>query len=137
MTHTQLLEISSRRLMSMSSKSLRNLRIIAVPLTRPKLPLRRDALAALTYYQFQIGYPQHPVSQNSSENGSASRWVPEGGYIKWITTKAADTWAGFGKAKGGWKVCFSQQRLLRLVLLGLPPAQSVPGWRTARRPFGF
>ncbi|KAG6896986.1 hypothetical protein C0992_004766 [Termitomyces sp. T32_za158] len=116
--------------MSISSKSLRNLRIIAVPLTRPKIVPRREALAALTYYQFQIGYPQQPVSENSSENGSASRWIPEGGYVKWITTKAADTWASFGKAEGGWKLKVYQggERLVdrldfeELALKGIEPS---------------
>ncbi|KAG6899795.1 hypothetical protein C0993_006919, partial [Termitomyces sp. T159_Od127] len=63
-------------------------------------------------------------------NGSASRWIPEGGYVKWITTKAADTWAGFGKAKGGWKLKVYQggERLVdrlefeELALKGIEPS---------------
>ncbi|KAG5721493.1 hypothetical protein E4T56_gene13243 [Termitomyces sp. T112] len=115
--------------MSISSRSLRNLRIIAVPLTRPKIAPRRDAPAALTYYQFQIGYPQHPV-QESGGGSARSRWRPEGGLMKWITTKAADTWAGFGKAKGGWKLKVYQggERLVdrldfeELALKGIDPS---------------
>ncbi|KAG6887330.1 hypothetical protein C0995_016149 [Termitomyces sp. Mi166 len=120
--------------MSISSKFLRNLRIIAVPLTRPKIAPRRDAPAALTYYQFQIGYPHQPASENVPENGSTrSRWIPEGGFVNWITTKAADTWAGFGKAKGGWqdsqlKVYQGGERLVdrldfeELALKGIDPS---------------
>ncbi|KAG6820620.1 hypothetical protein H0H93_014223 [Arthromyces matolae] len=117
--------------MSAASKSLNKLRIIAVPLTRSKVVARRDAPAALTYYQFQIGDSHHPTTRNSLENGNTrSRWRPEGGYLRWITTKAADTWAGFGKAKGGWKLKVFQvgERLVdrldfeELALKGIDPS---------------
>ncbi|KAG5650483.1 hypothetical protein H0H81_012109 [Sphagnurus paluster] len=88
--------------MSLVPKSLR---IIAVPLTRPRLATPANAVQAsriLTYYQFQIS-PTQPTERLPSSQESKLRWMPEGGLGKWITTKAAVTWAGFGKSKG-WKL---------------------------------
>jgi hypothetical protein len=31
-------------------------------------------------------------------------WIPKGGLARWAQNKAAETWASFGKAQGGWKV---------------------------------
>lgn len=97
--------------MSITPKALRQLRIIAIPLTRPtivqNLTKNTQHNRILTYYQFQITSPPKPLPEpTNGEGASSSRWRPEGGVGKWITTKAADTWAGFGKAKGGWKVRF-------------------------------
>ncbi|KAG6840377.1 hypothetical protein C0991_007114 [Blastosporella zonata] len=122
--------------MSIAPKSLRKLRIIAIPLTRPKIATRPNGAASriLTYYQFQIGSPQKSTSPGDLENGKPrSRWIPEGGVVKWVTTKAADTWAGFGKAKG-WKLKVYQggERLVdrlefeELALKGIDPSLGPP-----------
>ncbi|GLB38163.1 hypothetical protein LshimejAT787_0500280 [Lyophyllum shimeji] len=90
--------------MSIAPKALRKLRIIAIPLTRPRIrapPNASPCSQALTYYQFQLSPP--PVETPESRT-PRSRWKPEGGIAKWVTTKAADVWAGFGKAPGGWKL---------------------------------
>ncbi|KAG6844060.1 hypothetical protein H0H87_010058 [Tephrocybe sp. NHM501043] len=119
--------------MTIASKSLRKLRIIAIPLTRPKTATRPDATVSrmLTYYQFQIGSPQKSAATQELENGTPrSKWIPEGGIMKWVTTKAGDTWAGFGKAKGGWKLKVYQggERLVdrldfeELALKGIDPS---------------
>ncbi|KAG6919633.1 hypothetical protein DXG01_003497 [Tephrocybe rancida] len=80
---------------------------------------------------FQIGFPQKFASAEESDNGKPqSRWMPEGGIMKWVTTKAGDTWAGFGKAKGGWKLKVYQggERLVdrlefeELALKGIDPS---------------
>lgn len=101
--------------MSITPKALPRMRIISIPLTRPRATLKNTiqnepAKRILTYYQFQITSPPRPSkSASTSEDGEdswMSRWRPEGGVVKWVTTKAADTWAGFGKEKAGWKVCF-------------------------------
>jgi hypothetical protein len=99
--------------MSIKPKAFPKMRIIAIPLTRPRFPPKPPSLKGrdirLTYYQFQITSPPKPSKPaDASDNGSwLSRWTPEGGVGKWVSTKAADTWAGFGKADGGWKVRFS------------------------------
>jgi len=95
------------------------MRIIAVPLTRPNTRVLRAAtngtkLNRLTYYQFQISAKQKPLLTASdkkpgvgfSEEAEKKGWLPEQGIVNWATGKAADIWAGFGKAEGGWKVCF-------------------------------
>jgi len=116
-----------------TAQALRKFRIIAVPLTRPRRPGfgtstsapqpggTGSGLNSLTYYQFQITAKKARKSSlaasssggqktegDASQNSSSSRWQwPEEGIVQWATAKAADTWAGFGKAKGGWKVCVS------------------------------
>ncbi|EDR13552.1 uncharacterized protein LACBIDRAFT_308599 [Laccaria bicolor S238N-H82] len=85
-------------------QALRKMRIISVPLTRPtRHPPSTDknAKRILTYYQFQISASK-PASTGMST--SSSGWLPEEGIANWITKKAGNTWAGFGKAKGGWKL---------------------------------
>lgn len=111
--------------MSIVPKAIRSIRIIAIPLTRPTLPISKSAGAnpppptsngngnptrspVLTYYHFQINSP-HPPEQEAFKVGRIkallTSWQPEGGVVKWATEKAADTWAGFGKApEGSWKV---------------------------------
>ncbi|RDB19027.1 hypothetical protein Hypma_014296 [Hypsizygus marmoreus] len=95
--------------MSITPKALRKMRIIAIPLTRPILAqphVQKNAHPRiLTYYQFQISSPLTPSPSSAGEEKTPkSRWIPEGGVMKWMSTKAADTWAGFGKAEGGWKL---------------------------------
>ncbi|KAF7979991.1 hypothetical protein HWV62_43822 [Athelia sp. TMB] len=89
--------------MSVVQKSARPLRIIALPLTRPtRLSTQTSSSSSaggastpLTYYQFQLKAPV------------AKAEVPESrlkGYATWASNKAAETWAGWGKAPpGNWK----------------------------------
>ncbi|RXW14252.1 hypothetical protein EST38_g11602 [Candolleomyces aberdarensis] len=72
----------------------------------------------LTYYHFQLSSKkkrrekEKEVSQKEKEGNEPegetkpkSRWsLPEGGITAWVQAKAAETWAGFGKAEGGWKL---------------------------------
>lgn len=125
--------------MSITPKALPRMRIISIPLTRPRAALKNTiqnepAKRILTYYQFQITSPPRPSkSASTSEDGEdswMSRWRPEGGVVKWVTTKAADTWAGFGKEKAGWKLKTYQagERLVdrmdfeELALKGIDPS---------------
>jgi hypothetical protein len=62
----------------------RKMRIIALPLTTKTAT--RDAL---TYYHFITRAPAPAVQQS---------------YVGKAQAKAANVWAGFGKAKGGWQV---------------------------------
>ncbi|PBK97839.1 hypothetical protein ARMGADRAFT_987831 [Armillaria gallica] len=80
------------------------LRIISMPLRRPPPSITPITLRPrphiMTYYQFQLNPPR---PQESS--AGRPRWMPEGGLLLWAQNKAADTWAGFGKAKeGSWKL---------------------------------
>jgi hypothetical protein len=63
-------------------------------------------LNRLTYYQFQLNVK---AKQRSSPAGSKekARWFgwPQEGLVQWASSRSSDTWAGFGKAPGGWKVC--------------------------------
>ncbi|KAF8879888.1 mitochondrial K+-H+ exchange-related-domain-containing protein [Gymnopilus junonius] len=71
--------------------ALRTMRIVAVPLTRPSRRiqyLNNGQLSRYTYYQIQLPPKKLPAS----------------GVVNWATQKAADIWAGFGKAQGGWKL---------------------------------
>ena len=99
------------------SSVLQKLRIIAIPLTRPNvsrtLPHPITKPSRLVYYQFQIALEPPPLIRLASGDKDPDRtnakkkkgWLPEGGVAKWAINKAADTWAGFGKEKSGWKVC--------------------------------
>lgn len=94
--------------------ALRNMRIVAIPLTRPRVqPPVGAQLNRLTYYQFQISAKRKQKLQSPAENGSGADgnngkekkgWLPEEGVANWVMNKASETWAGFGKAEGGWKV---------------------------------
>ena len=93
------------------SSLLRKLRIIAIPLTRPNvsriLPHPKTKPSRLVYYQFQIALEPPPSIRLASvdpTNAKKKGWLTEEGVAKWATNKAADTWAGFGKEKSGWKV---------------------------------
>ncbi|EKM79211.1 hypothetical protein AGABI1DRAFT_128372 [Agaricus bisporus var. burnettii JB137-S8] len=86
---------------------LRQMRIISIPLTRPKNPYQgaTDPKRILTYYQFQIpSRPNHPNPVR--ETKPKTKWrLPEEGVIKFLQAKATSTWAGFGQAKeGSWQL---------------------------------
>ena len=98
------------------SSVLRKLRIIAIPLTRPNVgrtpPHPKAIPSRLVYYQFQLATPVPPSTRlangdqdSDPTNAKKKGWLPEEGVVKWATKKGADTWAGFGKEKSGWKVC--------------------------------
>ena len=97
------------------SSSLRKLRIVALPLTRPNVQVSNRILShpnlakpsRLVYYQFQISTPVQLLSTRLASDSSPKKkgWLPEEGIAKWATNKVADIWAGFGKQKSGWKVC--------------------------------
>ncbi|TFK73650.1 hypothetical protein BDN72DRAFT_869039 [Pluteus cervinus] len=100
---------------------MQQLRIVAVPLTRPNPRLyipstsandanagtgtgtttKVDGKKILTYYQFQLAKPLAPIptSEEKKRGGVLSRWIPEQGVGKWVSNKATNTWAGWGKAK--------------------------------------
>ncbi|KAF5360635.1 hypothetical protein D9756_004997 [Leucocoprinus leucothites] len=122
--------------MSLVPRSLHQMRIIAVPLTRPKsLPRGRlEPAHSLTYYQFQLSSPK---STKPDETASAdktrgkSRWLPEEGVVNYFQSKAAGIWSGFGKSKqGSWqlKVYQAGERLMdriefeELALKGFDPS---------------
>jgi len=91
-----------------TSRSLRSAqRIISLPITRNgRHPTSNPASGnnkILTYYHFQLHLP-HRKAKRNEEDGNTSRWNPRF-WTQWAQTKAADTWAGFGKApEGSWKV---------------------------------
>lgn len=124
--------------MSIAPKALRQLRIISIPLTRPLGPKKspsNDRTHVLTYYQFQITTPLKPTTPGDGDSWM-SRWRPEGGFGKWVSTKVADTWASFGKAKGGWRVRFLPFLTRCSVLLMSVAAEDIPSRWTTGRPDG-
>ncbi|PPR03752.1 hypothetical protein CVT26_005792 [Gymnopilus dilepis] len=94
--------------------ALRTMRIIAIPLTRPTGRIQRltnGHLTRYTYYQVQLPPKKLPPpletekgSEDAPPRQEKKGWLPEEGVVNWATQKAADIWAGFGKAKGGWKL---------------------------------
>ena len=76
------------------------MRIIALPLTSSVLrPRHTEEPSPLVYYHFQMP----PKAENR-----------RGGWVDWVTGKAASTWAQFGKSpESSWKVrvCVSDYRL--------------------------
>ncbi|PPQ64852.1 hypothetical protein CVT24_008216 [Panaeolus cyanescens] len=109
-----------------TTSALRGMRIISIPLTKPTgsgfghhhSPATALKPTRLTYYQFQTP-PKKAKERVSTDDahekgvdkavdasgkGKGRSWWPEHGIGPWMTKKAADTWAGFGKAKGGWKL---------------------------------
>lgn len=95
------------------ANAIRKMRIIAVPLTRPNarvaVPANGTKLNRLTYYQFQISAKQKKLLSATSDGkpgAVGSEEEPKRGIMNWVTGKAADIWAGFGKAEGGWRVRF-------------------------------
>jgi hypothetical protein len=90
--------------MSALPKAMRTMRIIALPLARPKIPpdqgLKPHAVfnpnRMLIFYHFDLSQGNNVKSQDQSSIKRA---------VKWASTKAADLWAGFGKApEGSWKL---------------------------------
>ncbi len=66
----------------------------------------QSGLNRLTYYHFQIS--SHKLNKDSESKSGKVKSIfgwPEEGVANWVKKKAAETWAGFGKAQGGWKVC--------------------------------
>lgn len=118
------------------SNVLQKLCIIAIPLTRP-YPSRKPITKSsrLIYHQFQITVPRlnkpplttrlanadHQESETASNDTKKKGWLPEEDITTWLTNKAADTWAGFGKEKSGWKV----RSISMAWLLGLEPDDSL------------
>ncbi|KAF9523426.1 mitochondrial K+-H+ exchange-related-domain-containing protein [Crepidotus variabilis] len=128
--------------------STTKLRIVAIPLTRPRALARSFPSASgfgaggsttsteadpskpngLTYYQFQISNKRErksgsssasstssstsTPSSSSSNTPSSASWLtklkslkyPEEGIVQFASVKASQTWAGFGRAEGGWKL---------------------------------
>ncbi|TEB24006.1 hypothetical protein FA13DRAFT_1669596, partial [Coprinellus micaceus] len=85
-------------------------RIIAVPLSRPRrlptTPGVSSAPSGLTYYQFQLASRETKRKMREAEEEADKNrpsWIPKGGLARWAQNKAAETWASFGKAQGGWK----------------------------------
>lgn len=92
--------------MSVIPKTIRPMRIIALPLTRAAVLSRNhDATNTsgssnppLTFYHFQLKSPPAAGEEDRKQSEIKS-------LVQWVSTKAADTWAGFGKApEGSWKV---------------------------------
>ena len=93
--------------------------------------------------QFQITVPKlnkPPLTTrlaNGANDTKKKGWLPEEGIATWLTNKATDTWAEFGKEKSGWKV----RSISMDWLLGLEPddslAESIPGWRADDGPYGI
>ncbi|KAG2155905.1 mitochondrial K+-H+ exchange-related-domain-containing protein [Suillus bovinus] len=90
--------------MSTVPKAIRTMRIIALPLSRPKIPpdqgLKPHAIfnpnRMLIFYHFDLSQGSNVKLQDQSTIKRA---------VKWASTKAADLWAGFGKApEGSWKL---------------------------------
>lgn len=104
--------------MSVVPKTMRSMRIIALPLTRPGgLGKTKPAIAktgksdpTLTYYHFQLTSPHDPNADAGDKDQGRLKKL-----AKWASTKAAETWAGFGKApEGNWKVCVLSTDILAL-----------------------
>ncbi|KAH9841924.1 mitochondrial K+-H+ exchange-related-domain-containing protein [Rhodofomes roseus] len=75
--------------MSVIPSAKRAIRIIALPLATPSAHKSRGLVEHLTYYHF--------VTPPPSE-GNARNW------LTWVQNKAADMWAGMGKApEGNWR----------------------------------
>ncbi|PSR71977.1 hypothetical protein PHLCEN_2v12187 [Hermanssonia centrifuga] len=76
--------------MSVLPLAKRSMRIIALPLTTASRTPDSAASGHLTYVHFVTPPPKEEEGTN---------------WLKWTTGKAADLWAGFGKAEDGtWKV---------------------------------
>ena len=95
----------------------RQLRIIAIPLTRPNvrriLPHPNPKPSRQVYYQFQTAPTSSrslavaSVDQDTDPTNAKNKGLrSELEAAKWVTNKAAYIWAGFGKGKSGWKVMY-------------------------------
>jgi|ERR1700692_4212100 hypothetical protein len=96
--------------MSVVQKTIRPMRIIALPLTRsailsknhPPTNINASSDITLTFYHFQLRSPPDVDARDEGKDKKQSQLKT---LIKWASTKAADAWAGFGKApEGSWKV---------------------------------
>ncbi|KIM80956.1 hypothetical protein PILCRDRAFT_821813 [Piloderma croceum F 1598] len=96
--------------MSVVPKIIRPMRIIALPLTRAAIlptnhsPTNEGGIfdPTLTFYHFQLRSPPG-TGLTDRENGKKQGRIKS--LVTWVSTKAADTWAGFGRApEGNWKL---------------------------------
>lgn len=96
-------------------ESLRKMRIVAIPLTRPRavpgvVAAANVNLNRLTYYQFQISGEKEKGKQKETNATTTTGWrawpsqIREEGLVDWSTQKATDVWTGFGQAPGGWRL---------------------------------
>ncbi|KAF9013178.1 mitochondrial K+-H+ exchange-related-domain-containing protein [Cyathus striatus] len=112
------------------SRTARKMRIIAIPLTRPKPGIPSTTRPnSLTYYQFQITKsPPSSADIALKDQGNRPSWWPEEGVVNWATGKASNIWAGFGKAEGGLKTYQLGEKLVdrldfeELALKGIDPS---------------
>ena len=112
-------------------KTIRPMRIIALPLTRaailPHTSINTGGISdpALTFYHFQLRLPPDSDAIAGNERKKQGRIKT---LAKWVSTKASNTWAGFGKAsEGNWKVCSICFPPLR------PPGREADGTRSYER----
>jgi hypothetical protein len=112
-------------------KAIPPMRIIALPLTRaailPHTSTNTGGISdpALTFYHFQLRLPpdSDAIARNERKKQGRIKTL-----VKWVSTKALDTWAGFGKApEGNWKVCSICLPLLR------PLGRKADGTRSCER----
>lgn len=117
--------------MSLVLGAMRSQRIIALPMYK-RLKFHPDSLMLskpvvdqmMIYYHFNLTSPDELAKNKQS------------GMLNRLTTKAADTWAGFGKApKGSWKVCETSVR--RHIANNSKVATSVRIWRASCGPDGL
>lgn len=85
--------------MSLVPKAVRSMRIISLPLAKirahPDSESASSPNSLLVYYHFSL------TSSNADEKNLT--WLNK--MLHALTTKAAEMWAGFGKApEGSWKV---------------------------------
>jgi hypothetical protein len=123
--------------MSVVPKIIRPMRIIALPLTRAAIlpknhsPTNAGRISdpALTFYHFQLRSPPG-TGLSDGENGKKQGRIKS--LVTWVSTKAADTWAGFGKApEGNWKVWILLYFDLRDKGLMESVVKNLPVWRTS------
>lgn len=110
--------------MSTLPKAMRTMRIIALPLSRPNIPpdhgLKPHAIfnpnRMLIFYHFDLSQGNSVKIQDQSGIKRA---------VKWASTKAADLWAGFGKApEGSWKASLFPEILRPAVILKISRSSS-------------
>ncbi|KAH7914286.1 mitochondrial K+-H+ exchange-related-domain-containing protein [Hygrophoropsis aurantiaca] len=92
--------------MAIAPKLVRSMRIIALPLTRPNIPpdKRLNPKAVFNPNRMLIYYHFNLISASGSASIEADRPRIKR-LVKWASTKAADVWAGFGKApEGSWQL---------------------------------
>ena len=91
--------------MSALPAAKRAVRIIALPLATPSAAKTNGHAEHLTYYHFVTPPPSEGKTRN---------------WMHWVQHKAADLWAGLGKApEGNWRVRISFVASLFLLVLGV------------------